>query len=262
MKKRTVGIDKYSTFGLRQEWLNDFFVLGDEWLSNNTLGPKQVPAVLRWLIDVELVDEKKKISTDLGNYLREIYRKDKPFTWLVIWNNMYYNSAVVNWYLNKVPWGKITDKKELKEKMGLDYPEYSKGTISNPIDAMVNTFDNSPLGKELGIGVLEKKGRMIKSIHKMGVNEINPHVVAYSIYKMAENTSRRNFTVSELFESEFEGGSYKVFGLSRSNLERILRGLHEGKGILSVDLVAGLDNIRLREDLRSLDIIKSYSEGL
>jgi len=262
MKKRTSGIDKYSTFGLRQEWLNDFFVLGDEWLSDNNLGPKQVPAVLRWLIDAELVDEKKKISTALGNYLREIYRKDKLFTWLVIWNNMYYNSTVVNWYLNKVPWGKITNKNELKEKMSLDYSEYSKGTISNPIDAMVNTFDNSPLGKELGVGVLEKKGRMVKSIHKIGVNEINPYVVAYSLYKLAENTSRRTFTVSELFKSELEGGPYKVFGLSKSNLERILRGLQEGKGILSVDLVADLDNIRLREDLKSLDIIKAYSEEL
>lgn len=262
MKKRTGGIDKYSTFGLRQEWLNDFFVLGDEWLSNNTLGPKQVPAVLRWLIDAELIDEKKKVSTDIGNYLREIYKKDKSSAWLIIWNNMYYNSMVVNWYLNKIPWGKITDKNELKEKMGLDYPEYSKGTIGNPIDAMVNMFDNSPLGDKLGIGVIEKKGRTIKSIHKLGVSDINPYVVAYSLYKLAENTSRRNFTVSELFENDFEGGPYKIFGLSKNNFERILRGLQEGQRILSADLVADLDNIRLREDLTSLDIIKTYCEGL
>lgn len=40
MKKRTSGIDKYSTFGLRETWLEEFFDYGDEWLDNNSLGPK------------------------------------------------------------------------------------------------------------------------------------------------------------------------------------------------------------------------------
>ena len=63
--------------------------------------------------------------------------------------------------------------------------------------------------------------------------------------------------VSELYSKEFKGGPYKLFGISRDKLERILRGLQEDKEqILRVDLVADLDNIYLRGDLSSLDIIK------
>lgn len=263
MKKKTSGIDKYSTFGLRQEWLNEFFVSGEEWLSNNTLGPKQVPAVLRWLIDAEILDRTKKTITELGHQLLKIYEKDRSLAWLIIWNNMYYNSAVVEWYLDKNPWKITTNKQDLKERITQDYPGYSKGTLSNPIDAMINMFDNSPLGRELGIGIIEKKGRAVKSITKAGVRNIEPYAVAYSLYKLAENTSRRNFTITELFNEETRGGPYKIFGLPQEELEKTLRGLQERKErTLNVELAADLDNIHLRDDLTPKDILKIYLGAL
>ena len=261
MNKRTGGIDRYSTFGLREEWLSSFLNFGDQWLEKNNLGPKQIFAVLHWFIDAELLDPKTKKSTPLGNYLRRIYPKNNPFIWSIIWNNLYYNSSVVRWYCDHVDWGTVFIKKELKEKIALSYPNLSKGTLSNSIDALINTFDRSSLGNNLKIGLLDKKGNIVKFIRKIGTDDIHPLAVAYSLYKAAEYTGRRDFTVSELYSKEFEGGPYKLFGISRDKLERILRGLQEDKEqMLRVDLVADLDNIYLREDLSSLDIIK-IAEG-
>jgi len=122
---------------------------------------------------------------------------------------------------------------------------------------MVNMFDNSPLGEKLQIGLLEKKGRIVKSVKKIGTDNIHPLAVAYSLYKAAEHLERRDFTLSELYSKEFKGGPYKLFGISKDKLEKVLRGLQEDKEqILRVDLVADLDNIYLREDLSSLDIVK------
>ncbi len=257
MKKRTGGIDKYSTFGLREEWLSAFLNFGEEWLEENNLGPKQIPAVLHWLIDAELIDPKSKRTTLLSKHLKKIYAKDSLFVWEIIWNNMYYNSQVIRWYNNQIDWGSIVTKNDLKEKISLAYPNLSKGTLSNPIDAMVNMFDNSPLGSELKIGLLDKKGRIVKSIKKIGTDNIHPLAVAYSLYKAAEHIGRRDFIVSELYSKEFKGGPYKLFGISRDKLERVLRGLQEDKEqILRVDLVADLENIYLRDDLSSLDIVK------
>jgi len=85
--------------------------------------------------------------------------------------------------------------------------------------------------------------------------------VAYSLYKAAEHVGSRDFTVSELYGKEFKGGPYKLFGISKDKLEKILRGLQEDKEqILRVDLIADLDNIYLREDLSSLDIVR-IAEG-
>lgn len=259
--KKTGGIDKYSTFGIREEWLNEFFIFGDNWLDNNNLGPKQVQAMIRWLVDALLLEPKTKKTSDLEHYLKEIYKTEPLFVWQVIFNNLYYNAPVIKWYIDEFKWNTVTNKGELKEKIRLSYPNLSKGTLSNPIDAMVNMFDNSPLGDTLKIGILEKKGRVVKSVQKLGTDSLFPLFVAYSLYKASEYEWRRDFTVSELYKKDFDGGPVKLFGISRNQLERILRGLQEDrKQILRVDLAADLDNIYLRDDISSLDIIKIARE--
>ncbi|HJH27132.1 MAG TPA: phosphoadenosine phosphosulfate reductase, partial [Methanophagales archaeon] len=261
MRKKTAGIDKYSTFGMREEWLKSFFSYGNKWLESNNLGNKQVMATLHWLTDAELIDTKTKEVTQLRIYLKNIQLKEYLFAWAIFWTNIYYNSPVVRWYVNTLDWGGVFTKKELKEKIRQFYPHLSEGTLSNPVDAMVNMFDNSPLGEKMGIGTLEKKGKAVKKIKKLGTDKIHPFAVAYSLYKAAEHIGRRDFTVSELYRKEFEGGAYKLFGTSRDKLERILRGLQEDKDqILRVDLAADLDNIYLRDDLTSLDIVKILEE--
>lgn len=261
MKRKTRGIDRYSTFGMREEWLTEFLTFEDDWLENNILGPKQIKAMINWLVDAQLIDSKTKSFTNIGSFIKQINRNEPLFVWSIIWNNLYYNSTVINWYCEEVDWNSTITKNELKEKISLFYPELSKGTLSNAIDAMVNTFDRSPIGNILRIGILEKKGRIVKSIRKYGTDNIKPFVIAYSLYKLGEHYERYDFTVSELFDKNCAGGPYKIFGISRDELERILRGLQEDRlHVLNVDLTADLDNIRLRDDLTSEKIIKIAQE--
>ena len=243
--------------------MNAFLNFGEQWLEENNLGPKQIPAVIHWLADAELIDPKTKKITAAGEYLRKIYLVDKLFVWSIIWSNMYYNSKVISWYCNTIKWGNIFSKKDLKTRIKENYPNLSDGTLRNPIDAMINMFDNSPLGTDLQIGVLDKKGRTVKFIKKIGTDAIHSLATAYSLYKAAEYIGRKDFTVSEIYNEEFKGGPYKLFGIPRDKLERILRGLQEDKEqILRVDLVADLDNIYLRNDLLPLDILKIAEERL
>lgn len=265
MKKRTSGIDKYSTFGLREAWLEEFFDFGDEWLDNNSLGPKQVPAVTNWLFEAGLIeDTKNKNTTKLGQDLKVIYDEDPLFVWGVIWINLYYNSKVINWYCNTIDWGVRLSREELLETIMNSFPDLSKGTLNNATSAMINMFDNSPLNDAFNIGILEKKGRAVKFIDKDGVNDdLDILLVAYSLYKVKNQKSRTDFTVSELYDENFEGGPYKLFGVSQTHLERILRGLKQyGEDIVKADLVADLDNIFLNEDISVDDLIKLKKEGV
>lgn len=262
-KSKTSGIDKYSTFGLRGQWLEEFLVFGDDWLSNNNLGPKQIPAVKNWLIEADLLDGETKQATNLANDLRIIYKDDPLFVWGVIWVNLYYNSKIINWYCDTFDWGIKIPREELLEKL-LDSSNLTEGTLKNPIGAMLNMFDKSPLGNDLKLGVLEKKGRAVKFIKKLGMNqELNSLLVAYALYKFSENKLRFDFTVSELYDSNFEGGPYKLFGISRSQLERVLRGLQQLQvDIISVELAASLENIFLNKDVSCEQIIELKKEGL
>ena len=265
MRKRTSGIDKYSTFGLREVWLEEFFDYGDDWLDNNNLGPKQVPAVTNWLFEAGLIeDTKTKKISKLGYDLKIIYENDPYFVWGIIWINLYYNSKVINWYCDTIDWGVRLSKAELLETIMNSFPDLSKGTLNNAISAMINMFGNSPLNDAFNLGILEKKGKAVKFIDKDGVtDDLDILLVAYSLYMVKTQNSRLDYTVSELYGEDFNGGPYKLFGVSQSHLERILRGLKQfDDDIVKADLAADLDNIFLNEDILPNDIIQLKKEGI
>lgn len=263
IKSKSGGLYKYYTFGMREEWLNEFLSMGETWLEDNSLGSIQIKAMIRWLIDAELIDHKTKKFTEKGKYLREIYNHEPLFVWSIIWNNIYYNSRIIKWYCDEIEWNSDFTKNELIEKIDLSFPGYSKVTLKNSITELVNTLDRSPLGSKLRMGIIEKKGRVVKSIKKYGTDTINPLVIAYSLYKLSEKYERNDFTISELYDKSCEGGPYKIFGISKDQLKRILRGLQEERNyLLNVDLTADLDNINLREDITSNYIIKIAGEQI
>ncbi len=57
--------------------------------------------------------------------------------------------------------------------------------------------------------------------------------------------------MSELYDKENkDGGPYLVFGMEKEAFENTLRWLQENTtGLIKVDLIAGLDNINLQEDI-------------
>lgn len=64
-------------------------------------------------------------------------------------------------------------------------------------------------------------------------------------------------TVSEFYDENQKEGIYRQFGISRETLEKILLSLQEESNhVLRAELNMGLDNIILREDLTSKDILK------
>lgn len=252
---KTSGIDKYSTFGLREVWLNAFFDLMDGWfIGFGNLGKKQIPAMINWLREAELVDRKDKKVTELAALLKNVYSKSPLTVWQIIWINLSFNSAIVNWYVSNVreniPYSKII----LLENLKTCYPNLSDGTLGNPIDALINTFNNSPLGHELKLGVAEKPGNITKSITKIGTEKISSIAVCYLLYKVAESKNTYEMTVSDFYEKRMFG-IVDVFNMPTESFLNALRSLTD-KGILTADLVGGLDNIHLNNEYTSHEVLK------
>ena len=189
---KTSGVDRYSTFGLREEWLTSFFDLLDDWFSENSrlLGPKQIPAMLNWLREAELVDLKEKKVTELAKILKPVYASNPLLVWQIIWTNLSFNSSIVNWYVTATKNDIKYTKNELVELLKEDYPNLKGATLKNPVDALVNTLVNSPLGTtdayaddNLKMGLLEKKGASVISVQRYGTSKVSQIVAAYSLYK-------------------------------------------------------------------------------
>ena len=129
-------------------------------------------------------------------------------------------------------------------------------TLKNPLHSLINTFKESPLGGDVSVGKIITIGRK-PVICRKAYNNVSLVAVAYSLYKYAENQNRHDLTISELYNENQTDGPYRQFGVDKESLEKKLRTLQEeSHHVLSADLNMGLDNINIRDDLSSLDVLK------
>ena len=120
----------------------------------------------------------------------------------------------------------------------------------------MNTFKESPLGSTIPVGVLSKERNKLTLIRHPH-NDISLAAVAYSLYRYAERQNRYMLTVSEFYDENQKEGIYRQFGIGKDILERLLLSLQEESNhVLRAELNMGLDNIILRDDLKSIDILK------
>ncbi|MBW2003211.1 MAG: phosphoadenosine phosphosulfate reductase family protein [Deltaproteobacteria bacterium] len=255
VKNGKIATSKYQNFGMRRAWLVDFLNRLENWFEKNNLGNRQIESMVAWLKDCELLNG-HKVPTETSLILKEIIRSNEKLVWEIIWTNFFYNIKFIEWYVSNLAWNTVNSSKELIERI-IDFDERNKPkTSSNSISSLLNMFDTSPLGKELKIGFIEKR-RNVRYVRKIGTDEIHPMAIAYSLYRFAEDKKRYDLKVSDFYEDICEGGPYKLFGISRERLEDILRYLQAEKNETArVDLTAGLDNIFLREDITSVDILR------
>jgi len=256
MNENKIATSKYQTFGLRNSWLKSFLNKPENWFSENPagLGNRQLQSMNSWLRDAEVLTSKKEL-TPFGKLILHL-KNDETNLWLLIWVNLFYNVNLIKWYLTDIKWGDHFTTKELIELI-ISNGEVNKAkTTNNAISSLANMFAESPLGKEIGVGKITKKSN-IRTIWKNKYNEIDILPFAYSLFKYAEDKERYKFTVSEFFDENCDGGPRTIFGIEKSKFEKLLRTLQEEKNhLLKVNLVAGLDNIFLREDIKSSEVLE------
>ena len=73
IKMSTSGIDRYSTFGIKEKWVENFFDNDIEFFKGGgQLGTKMVPACTNWFREAEILTEKDKHITEIGKLLKQI----------------------------------------------------------------------------------------------------------------------------------------------------------------------------------------------
>ena len=260
-KMATSGIDRYSTFGLRENWISSFFTDSEDFFKGGgQLGSKMVPACTNWFREAEILTEKDKQITEIGNILQKTHIQDACRVWEIIWVNLAYNSAVVKFYTSAVDFDKKYTKNELLEYMISEFEGINSNTLKNPLGALCNMFgitEDTIIGDQLQQGVITAKGKTVDYLVRHSHNELSLPSLAYSLYRYAESHKRYTLTISEFYDDKQKEGVYRQFGVKRDLLEKLLLSLQEDSNhVLRAELNMGLDNIILREDLTSLDILK------
>jgi ferredoxin len=258
-KDKKTTINRYNNFGFRDAWLGFYLTHVETFFDNEDHGinvKNQLPPFLNWLRDAEILSLGGRSITETGVALANVYPDNQNLVWEIIWINLVMNSGICAWYQSFTRFDRKYSKDELESLLEQDMPQYGASVRKNALGAFQNTLATSPLGGVLGVGVIQKENGK-PYICRMPYNELSLVATAYSLYKYAEKNERYSLTVSEFYNDEQKEGIFRQFGISRDALEQNLRSLEqESNHVLRAELKMGLDNIILRNDLTSSDIIK------
>lgn len=249
-------ISKYGTFGIHQEWVDQYLSSPSDFWSDNMLGVKQVPSFKAWLKDAEIIDDKNNL-TPFGELCVEINKNSTTLLWELIYINLTYNSPLVRWYIKTFAHMADFSRKSL-DKLAIEYFQqtFKETTITYAIQALMQSFKYSPIGEEFRQCIVQdEKGN---SYRRDNYTDLSPEAIAYSIYRYAQYNDIKMFRVSDLYRSDESYGIYKEFGISKNDLMKSLRYLSSEKNrVLIAELNMGLDHITLREDLTSIAVLKA-----
>ena len=258
--KSKSSIDRYRDgMGMRLHWVEKYFDTYESFFDNNEhgLNPKyQIPPFINWLREAYILNAEDKNISEAGQYMAKAYRTKALTVWELIYIGLCDNSEICSWFHSTIDFNRSYTREEMDIILQDSYPELKDRTLRNPFNSLLNTFKESPLGTSIPVGVLGKEQNKVTLIRQPH-NNISLEALAYSLYRYAERKKRYSLNVSEFYDENQTEGIYRQFGISKETLESLLLSLQEESNhVLRVELNMGLDNIILREDLTSVDILK------
>lgn len=264
------GLGNYLHFGFDKTWLDYYFELEYSLWSTDKLGKPKYDALKLFLRESEITENNS--ITQKGIELKRM-KTESTNCWAIILCNLTYNSSLFRWYVFNAILGLSYTQNDLIELLG---DKYAASTKSNAVTTLARTFKSSPIGNEQNVNVentkgsyiikglisiCQMKGKTVSSMTHTSWENPEPLVILYALYKFAEKCDGHyGFTLSYLCDDtmEREGISpTKIFGLSEKTMREILIGLsRDYTDYIGVEFQKDLDNIDLKRDKTSLDVLK------
>ena len=286
--KVMTGLDRYYSFGIKENWLRVYFDYegtSSFWKSD---GDGEVPnkkkdAFLNFVKDAGLVDEDKSLKGKEYKYIKYKPNKfaEKMFSlgvddesmWAYLMCNLVYaeDSEEFRWFIKNIPFSETSTLESIKLRLD-EVMENDKSGLGkrNICDALKSFLIKTPFGKRLGLGSVIDYEEKVSSNGRETItlnyfvrgSWKNPDekVILYALYKFAEACGNyRQFTLTRLLDTSVESAGIsptQIFGLNREIMEKILNGLtFNYPDLIEARFTLGLDNITLKSDKTANEIL-------
>ena len=286
--KVMTGLDRYYSFGIKENWLRVYFDYegtSSFWKSD---GDGEVPnkkkdAFLNFVKDAGLVDEDKSLKGKEYKYIKYKPNKfaEKMFSlgvddesmWAYLMCNLVYaeDSEEFRWFIKNIPISETSTPESIKLRLD-EVMENDKSGLGkrNICDALKSFLIKTPFGKQLGLGSVIDYEEKVSSNGRETItlnyfvrgSWKNPDekVILYALYKFAEACGNyRQFTLTRLLDTSVESAGIsptQIFGLNRETMEKILNGLtFNYPDLIEARFTLGLDNITLKSDKTANEIL-------
>jgi phosphoadenosine phosphosulfate reductase len=251
------SLDRYGTHAPKVDWFTQWLKFGDQFKSSHSLGNNEVPAFKKFLKDAGIAENDK--DTNLGSLFRKL-GMESELVWTLMLINLSY-SSLVGWWVKNTPFNELIAQKFLIEKLSNTDGVSVSGAKRIPNDIKRMTL--LPFGP-FGYGTLtgsDKASGFL--ICRTAYQTVEPLAILYSLYKFAEACGDYyQFTLSRLVDKSIESDGVspaQIFGLDKESLEKLLKGLAVNyPDYISVSFTLDLDNINLRSDKTSADVLSLF----
>ena len=278
--KAMTGLDRYFSFGIRENWMRVYFDYEGSETFWNSDGDGEVPnkkkdAFLNFVRDAGLVYEDTSLKgkeykytkykpSDFGRKMFEV-GVDNENMWAYLLCNLAY-SPEIRWFIKNISLNETTTPENIKYKLEDVMENDTKGLGKRNIcDALKVLLIQTPIGTKLGFANVcdyeEKASKMTLNYFIRGA-WANPdeRVILYALYKFADACGNyRQFTLTRLLDYDIESEGIsptQIFGLSRETMEKILNGLtFNYPDLIEARFTLGLDNITLKSDKKAEEIL-------
>ena len=284
--KVMTGLDRYYSFGIKENWLRVYFDYegtSSFWKSDGDgeVRNKKKDAFLN--VVKGLVDEDKSLKGKEYKYIKYKPNKfaEKMFSlgvddesmWAYLMCNLVYaeDSEEFRWFIKNIPFSETSTPESIKLRLD-EVMENDKSGLGkrNICDALKSFLIKTPFGKKLGLGSVIDYEEKVSSNGRETItlnyfvrgSWENPDekVILYALYKFAEACGNyRQFTLTRLLDTSVESAGIspiQIFGLNRETMEKILNGLtFNYPDLIEARFTLGLDNITLKSDKTANEIL-------
>ena len=258
--KKVSNICSFAGHAPKPEWIEEFFAKGNDFWSNNSLGPNQVKYFKVFLPDCGLVAKRTYHPTTIFDLVQQLGWNTST-AWGVLYTNLSYNNAQIRWYIDNMQIDSPIDRKtamNLLENAGLSHSD--AGFVVGAFKRLVET----PLGEKLHFGTVNVKGATVQTLTRTKCTLQDDRVLLYALYRYAEACQDYyEFSLSRLMNTSIDSAGIspvKLFGFAEDEMITMLNGLSaKYPAFINVTFTHGLDKISLREDKTSDDVLRLFS---
>lgn len=249
------SLNCYSHFSPKMKWLKEYFEYKSDFNEKHDLGSQMFNFFKRFLRDSDLLD-KNGFTTTAELIDRLGY--ETVTAWGIIFVNLCYTPQV-NWLVKRLNFNEQYTREYVTSLL---IEDGAKDTWVSDIWSSIIRMTELPM-TELGFGEAIKEKSHATGIIRRPCANPEPLVVLYALFKFAEACKDYyQFTLTRLLDHDIESDGVsptQIFGLDRETMEKILNGLAVNyPEFITVSFNLDLDNITLRNDKTSADVLKLF----
>lgn len=260
--KKQTGINCFNAHMVKGDWILELFNKGEEFFTNNSLGPEQIKKFNTFLKDAGLKEISKNKLTPMAEFLFK-FQYDCEQVIAIMLIELAHNNSQFKWYVNNMTIDNIYTREEMVNML-----EEAGATNKNPgfvIAALNRLANETPFGSVLNFVSVETKGKSVVSAKRNKCTVSDPRVLLYALYRYAEeNDGYYSFSMTTLLDMTINSAGIspvRIFGLTRDELEPMLRGLSaQYHDFIDVTFTHDLDKISLMDYHSSSDVLKLLEE--